>query len=93
MEHEQHKHFATEMFRKGSNTVELIFAERFNRKSYNDSSVCITDVKLLDMMLFAYLLGACSCIKDTASFIELHEAIDMVYENNQPKPIPYASNS
>lgn len=92
MKNESTKNFATEMFRKGSNVVELIFVERCERQADYDCSIRLRDYEILDMMLFAFLLGACSCIKDTASFLELHEAIDDVYENNQPKPFPYASN-
>lgn len=79
MDNEKKLDFASAMFRKGSNTVDLVFAERFNREPRRSCAMCIKESKLLDMMLYAYLLGACACLNDQASFIELSQAIDNVW--------------
>ena len=79
MNNEKKNDFASAMFRKGSNTVELVFARYFNRKSIGDRGVWMSDQYLLDMLLYAYLLGACACLNDQASFIELSQAIDNVW--------------
>lgn len=71
--------FASAMFRKGSNTVELMFAERFNRKPSLNSAVYIADNRLVNLLLYSYLLGVCSCLTDQASFLELRQAIDNVW--------------
>lgn len=71
--------FASSMFRKGSNTVKLVFARHFNRKADNDKSVVVDDNTLLDMMLLSYLMGACACLNDQASFIELSQAIENIW--------------
>lgn len=79
MDNEKKLDFASAMFRKGSNTVDLVFAERFNREPRRSCAMCIEESKLLDMMLYSYLLGACACLNDQASFIELSQAIDNVW--------------
>lgn len=71
--------FASAMFRKGSNTVDLVFAERFYREPRKSCAMCIEESKLLDMMLYSYLLGACACLNDQASFIELSQAIENIW--------------
>lgn len=76
---EKKNDFASAMFRKGSNTVELVFSRYFYRKADNDKSVVACDNELLDMLLLSYLLGACACLNDQASFIELSQAIDNIW--------------
>lgn len=71
--------FATKLFKKGSNTVELVFAERFNREPHKSCAMCIEESLVLDMMLYSYLLGACACLNDQASFIELSQAIENIW--------------
>lgn len=71
--------FATAMFRKGSNTVELVFAERLNRAPDKSGALCSSDATILDMMLLSFLLGVCSCLNDQTSFLELRQAIDNVW--------------
>lgn len=86
MDNNKDNNFAAALFKKGANTVELIFAERLNRLPYTADTICVNDSVLLDMMLFAYLLGACACVQDQASIIELQEAIDNVFIKETPNP-------
>lgn len=71
--------FATAMFRKGSNTVELVFARQFNEPPSSKYFLYKRHEDVLDAMLYCYLLGACACLNDQASFIELSQAIDNVW--------------
>lgn len=71
--------FASAMFRIGSNTVELVFARNFNEAPKKDGWTDISHDDLLDMMLYSYLLGACACLNDQASFIELSQAIENIW--------------
>ena len=77
---EKKNDFASAMFRKGSNTVELVFAERFNREPHKTCAMCIEESLVLDLMLYSYLLGVCACLKDQASFIELSQAIENIWQ-------------
>ena len=78
-EENQVNDLASTMFRKGSNAVDLVFGHQFGILPMQEAEITKTHFELLDAMLYCYLLGACSCINDNASFIELSEAIDMVY--------------
>ena len=75
----QHTDFASTMFKKGSNTVELVFTEQFGFKPNRLGLLKICHNDILNVMLYCYLLGALSYINDNASFFELSEALDMVY--------------
>lgn len=79
MDNEKKLDFALAMFRRGTNTVNLVFAEQLNRAPVKSGTLSMSDSKLLDMMLYSYLLGACACLNDPASFIELSQAIDKVW--------------
>ncbi|MBR5594630.1 MAG: hypothetical protein IKS96_02760 [Fibrobacter sp.] len=72
--------FATKMFKKGSNTVELVFAERYNRMSVGDRKIELEENTLLHLMLYSYLLGSLACILDQTAFIELSQAIDRIWK-------------
>lgn len=72
--------FATKMFKKGSNTVELVFAERYNRKADGDHKIELEENTLLDLMLYSYLLGSLACILDQTEFIELSQEIDRIWK-------------
>ena len=80
MSNERKNDFASAMFRKGSNTVELVFAKMLNRAPDKSGALCTGDNKMLDMMLYSYLLGACACLNDQASFIELSQAIENIWQ-------------
>lgn len=75
----QHNDFASSMFKKGTNTVELVFGHQFGILVMNEADITRKHAEILNAMLYCYLLGALSCINDNASFIELSEALDMVY--------------
>lgn len=79
MDDEKKLDFASAMFRKGSNTVDLVFAREFNERPSNECWLTKKHDVVLDAMLYCYLLGACACINDQASFIELCKAIDNVW--------------
>lgn len=71
--------FASAMHRKGSNTVKRVFVERFKRKPSLNSAIYIDDNRLVDLLLYSYLMGACACLNDQASFIELSQAIKTMW--------------
>lgn len=76
---EKKNDFASAMFRKGSNTVELVFAKKFNRAPQKSGWIGINDSDLLNLTLYSYLMGACACLNDQASFIELSQAIENIW--------------
>jgi len=75
----QQKDFASAMFKKGSNTVELVFGHQFGILVMDEAELTRKHAEILNAMLYSYLLGALSCINDNASFIELSNALDMVF--------------
>ena len=77
---ENKNNFASAMFRKSSNTVELVFAERLGRLPDTCGALMYSDSKMLDLMLYSFLLGACACLNDQASFIELSQALENVWK-------------
>lgn len=75
--------FAAAMFRKGANCAELVFSHTFNILPMEEAVISCNHAQILGALLYAYLIGACACIQDQASFIELQQAIDNVFQKEE----------